>query len=161
MRSPTMAVFGLAVMLWSAMAIGCPKATAYHDAVVAEHDFKLGVASFQQAEIKEFQASRIDAATHQKLEHGVEQVGIAAQVLVSSLQSGASNTTIQQNFATVGMALNSLVTDGVAGIKDPNTVALLTAIIKTAQDILSNVGSLLSVPVTAPVGTKTVSTGGN
>jgi hypothetical protein len=152
-------VFAMAVVL-----TGCPSNTAYHSAVVAEHDFATGVQAFQQAEIKEFQAGRIDGATHQKLERGVEQVGIAAQVLVTSLQNTASNTTVKQNFDTVATALSSLVTDGVAGIKDPTTVTLLTTLIKAAQDILSNVASILSVPaptpIPVPVATKTV-TGGN
>jgi hypothetical protein len=153
----------IAVLAVAVLLTGCPKATAYHDAVTAEHDFKSGVQAFQQAEIKEFQAGRIDGATHHKLEQGVEQVGIVAQVLVSSLQSGASNTTVQQNFNTVAAALNSLVTDGVVGIKDPTTVTLLTTLIKAAQDILANVASILSVPAPTPipVPAATVPTGGN
>jgi hypothetical protein len=138
------------VLLLTVALSGCPK-SAYHDAVIAEHDFKLGVAAFQQAEMQEFQAGRIDATEHQKLESGVEQVGKAAQVLVASLQGGATNTTVQQNFNTVGTALTDLLNSGVLGIKNPTSQALFSTIIKTAQAILANVGSLLSTPTTTTV----------
>jgi hypothetical protein len=141
----------IATLVFAVVLIGCPAKGPYHDAVVAEHDFKTGVASFQQAEIKEFQAGRIDAATHQKLESGIEKVGLAGQTLVTALQSGAANATVQADFTTVSAALLDLLNNGVLGIKDPTSQALLKTIVQTAQAILSNVGSLLSVPVTAPV----------
>ncbi len=139
---------------------GCPSST-YHSAVVAEHDFETGVKSFQQAEMQEFQAGRIDPIEHQKLEVGIEKVGLAGQALVTALQSGAANTMVQQDFTTVSNALLDLLNSGVLGIKNPTSQALLKTIVQTAQAILSNVGSLLSVPLTAPVASKTVSTGGN
>ncbi len=143
-------VLALAVTVWCA---GCPK-NAYHDAVVAEHDFKLGVQSFQQAEIQEFQSGRIDATEHQKIEGGVAQVGTAAQTLVASLQQGAANTTVQQNFATVSAALTALLNEGVLGIKNVTSQALLRTIIQTAQAILANVGTLLAQPTTTTTGGK-------
>lgn len=127
---------------------GCPK-TAYHDAVVAEHDFKLGVQSFQQAELAEFQAGRISQAEHQTLENGIAQVGTAAQTLVTALQGGVVNTTVQQDFATVSTAITTLLNDGVLGLKNPTSQALLKTILQTAQAILANVGTLLSQPATA------------
>ncbi len=137
----------LPVLLLALALSGCPKG-AYHDAVVAEHDFKLGVSSFQQAEMQEFTAGRIDAAEHQKLEAGIEKVGLASQTLVASLQGGVANTTVQQNFATVGVALNSLLDDGVLGVENANSVTLLKTLIQTVQAILANVGTLLSQPTT-------------
>lgn len=134
----------------AAFCAGCPKG-AYHDAVVAEHDFKLGVAAFQQAEIQEFQAGRIELVEHQKLEGEVERIGQAAQVLVSSLQSGASNTTIQANFSTVSAALTSLIDNGVLGIKNTQSQQLLKTLLQTVQAILANVGTLLAQPATTTV----------
>jgi hypothetical protein len=142
-------VLCIGVFLWCA-APGCNK-SAYHDAVVAEHDFKSGVAAFQQAEMIEFQNGRIDAAEHQRLEGGIERIGNAAVVLVASLQSGAANTTVQQNFATVSGAVTDLMNSGVLGIKNPTSQALLKTSLQTAQAILANVSSLLAAPTTTTV----------
>jgi len=140
-----------AVLALSAvMMVGCPS-SKYHDAVIAEHDFKLAVASFQQAEIQEHTAGRIDDAEHQKIEAAIEKVGNAGQTLVTSLQGGVANTTVQQNFATVGVALNNLLDTGVLGIKNANSQALLKTLIQTIKAILDNVGSLLAAPTTSTV----------
>lgn len=132
---------------------GCPS-TAYHSAVVAEHDFKTSVQAFQQAEMVEFQAGRIDATEHQKIEGGVERVGLAAQTLVSSLQQGAANTTVQQNFSTLSQAVTDLLNNGVLGIKNPQSQALVKAVLQTAQAILANVSTLLAQPTTTTTGVK-------
>ena len=129
---------------------GCPKGT-YYDAVVAEHQFKTGVASFQKAEMIEFQNGRIDAAEHQKIEGGIEKMGLAAQVLVKSLQSGATNTTTQQNFATVEAAANDLLDSGVLGVKNSQSQQLLKVALQTGLDILTNVGQMLAAPTTTTV----------
>jgi hypothetical protein len=131
---------------------GCPKGT-YHDAVIAEHDFKLGVQSFQQAELVEFHNGRIDAAEHRKLEEGIEKIALAGQTLTTSLQSGANNTTVQQNFATLSAAITDLTDNGVLGIKNPNSQLLLKTILQAAQAILANVQSLLNTsPIPATKG---------
>ena len=141
----------LAVVLIMALALsGCP-GTAYHKAVVAEHDFTTALKSFQQAEMVEAQSGRIDAIEHQKLEAGVETVANAAQVLVASLQSGAANATIEQNFATVSQALNDLMAAGI-GIKNPTSQALVKASLQTAQAILANVSTLLHTQTVATTG---------
>lgn len=141
----------IAIVLALALALsGCPKG-AYHSAVVAEHDFTTGLKSFQQAEMIESQNGRIDAAEHQKLEAGIEKAAMAAQILVTSLQSGAANSTVQQNFATVGAALNDLLDNGVLGVKNDQSKLLLKTLIQTVQAILSNVGSLLTQPAATGV----------
>lgn len=126
---------------------GCPS-TQYHKAVVAEHDFKLAVQSFQQAEIVEFQSGRIDQDEHQRLEAAVEKVAHAGQTLTTSLQAGAMNTTVLQNFQTLSDALTDLQNSGVLGIKNPQSQQLLKVTVQTAQAILSNVATLLSAPTT-------------
>jgi hypothetical protein len=150
----------LLLLLASSAAVfiaGCPQ-SQYHSAVIAEHDFKLAVQSFQQAETVEFQSGRIAADEHQKLEAGIEKVALAGQTLTTSLQAGAANTTVQQNFATVSTALTDLLNSGVLGIKNPTSQQVLKVSIQTAQAILSNVSSLLSVPTTTTLPAKT---GGN
>jgi len=136
-RSIAVAVLALALV-----AGGCPK-SAYHSAVVAEHQFTTVLKSFQQAELVEHQNGRIDDAEHKVLEAGIEKVATAAQVLVTSLQAGAANTTVQQNFATVSQAVNDLMAQGIA-VKNPTSQALVKAVLQSAQAILTNVQQLLS-----------------
>lgn len=144
----------ICVLFLAVFSAGCPS-SAYHSAVIAEHDFKLAVQSFQQAEMVEFQAGRIGQDEHQKLEAGIEKVALAGQTLTTSLQAGAANTTVQQNFATLSTALTDLFNSGVLGIKNDNSKAILKAVIQAAQAILSNVSSLLSAPTsTTLTGTK-------
>lgn len=133
---------------------GCPKGGAYHDAVVAEHSFTTALGSFQKAETTEFQSGRIDTAEHQKIEAGIETTGKAAQVLVKSLQSGAANTTIQQNFSTLTGAIADLLNNGVLGIKNAQSQATLKAALLVAQDVLQNVTSLINQAAPAAGGTK-------
>lgn len=135
--------YSVAVLCLALTLAGCPQST-FHAATVAEHDFAVSVQSFQQAEMQEFQAGRIDAAEHQKLEAGIEKVGLAGQTLVTSLQAGAANTSVQQNFGTLSQAVNDLLSNGVIPVKNAQSQALIKAVLQTAQAILSNVSTLLA-----------------
>lgn len=142
-RRLTLTLF-LSVVMISSYGIGCPKG-AYHDAVVAEHQFKSVTQAFQQAEIKEAGNGRIDPAEHKAIEQGIEQVGLTAQVLVTSLQNGASNATVKDNFATVSAALTDLLNNGVLHLKNQTSKDILTTSIAAVRAILDNVGQLLSM----------------
>lgn len=150
-RQAKMAALCSTFILISLFSSGCPS-SSYHRAVVAEHDFKLAVQSFQQAEMTEYQSGRIDAVTHKQLEAGIEKVALAGQTLTTSLQQGANNTTVSQNFSSVSSALTDLMNNGVLGIKNDNSKRLLTVTIQTAQAILQNVQSLLALPSTTTLG---------
>ncbi len=156
-RSKPKIILSLFFILLSFSLAGCP-ASSYHSAVVAEHDFKLAVQSFQQAEIIEFNSGRIGQAEHQKLEAGIEKVATAGQTLTTSLQSGAANATVQQNFTSLSTALTDLMNSGVLGIKNAQSQQLLKVTVQTAQAILSNVAMLLNSPTTT---TLPAPTGGN
>jgi len=139
------AVLALAVCL-----SGCP-ANSYHTAVVAEHDFTTALQSFQQAEIAEAASGRIAPAEHQRIEAAVGQIASSAQVLVTALQSSATNTTVQADFTTISNALNSLMVDGVFNVKNAQSQALLTTLVKSIQAILQNIGSVLSIQTSTPI----------
>jgi len=131
---------------------GCPKGTPYHDAVVAEHQFKTIVQSFQQAEVIEFQNGRISPAEHAQLEAGVAKVAQAGIVLTTAMQQGALNSDVNTDISALSAALTSLLNDGVLGVKNPQSVAALSAIVKTAQAIVQNVLLIVqgnSVPANA------------
>lgn len=142
---PVLAV-GMAMCV---VAAGCPKG-AYHDSVVAEHSFTTALKSFQDAEKAESQNGRIDAAEHRTLEAGIGKIGASAQVLVASLQSGAANTTVQQNFQTVIDAIGDLMNNGVLGIKNANSQALLKGSLAVVQDVLKNAATLAAGGTATP-----------
>lgn len=125
---------------------GCPKGTPYHDAVVAEHDFKTTVQAFQTAELAEFNAGNISATEHAALEGGILKVALAGQTLTTALQSGAVNSSVLGDFATLAAALGSLNTDGVLGIKNATSKAEFSTFITTLQGIVTNVGIFLNAP---------------
>lgn len=136
-------LIALTMTITTVSAFSCNK-SAYHDAVVAEHQFKTVTMAFQKAEIKEANNGRIDPAEHKAIEQGVEQVGLAAQVLVTALQNGADNATVQAHFATVSAALTDLLNNGVLHVKNETSKAILTTSIAAVRAILDNVGQLLS-----------------
>jgi Skp family chaperone for outer membrane proteins len=142
----------LAVLVLAVSLAGCPS-TAYHSAVVAEHDFTSSLQAFQQAELAEHTNGRIDPAEHVRIEGAVEKIANAAQVLVAALQSGANNITIQQDFTSIENALNALMVDGVFNVKNPQSQNLLAALTKSIQAILQNIASYLSVQTTTPITT--------
>lgn len=140
----------LAVPLLAVCLAGCPKG-AYHDAIVAEHQFTTVLQGFQQAELAEHTGGRIDQQEHQRIEAAVEKIALAEQVLVQALQSGANNITVQQDFTTAANALNALMVDGVFNVKNTNSQNLLAVSVKSLQDLLKNVGSLLSMQTVTPI----------
>lgn len=137
----TLAVLTLAVV--PLLLAGCPKGTPYHEAVVAEHDFKTLVQSFQTAEMKEFQAGRISAAEHAQLEAGITKVALAGAVLVAALQKGALNSDVSSDIDNAAAAITSLLNDGVLQVKNPTSQAALKALVTTLSDILQNVAVLV------------------
>lgn len=139
------AVIALAVCL-----AGCPK-SAYHSAVVGEHDFTTALQSFQQAELAEYTSGRIAQDEHQRIEGAVAQIATGTQVLVTALQSGATNVTVQQDFTTISNSLNALMVNGVFSVKNPQSQNLLAVLVKSIQAILQNVGSILSVQTVTPI----------
>jgi len=129
---------------------GCPKG-AYHGAVVAEHAFTSGLGAFQKAEIAEYQNGRISVEEHHKIEAGIEKIGTSGIILVNAMQSGAANPTISADLQLLIDSTTALMNDGVLGVKNPNSQAILKASLQTAQAVLSNVQTELNTatPVAA------------
>ncbi len=138
------------IVLLSALILplsGCPS-SAYHNAVVAEHDAKSVVQAFQQAVIIEHTAGRISDAENANIETHILQVATAGQTLTTALQQGASQTTVLADLQVLVDAVNSLNTGGVLGIKNAQSQAALTAALNAIKAVLANVQTLLSAPTT-------------
>lgn len=121
---------------------GCAARGPYHAAVIVEHDASSVVKAFQQAEMAEFQAGRISAAEHQKLEAGIEKVALAGVALNNALQAGVP-ASVTGSLATFTQAVSDLNASGVLGVKNQQSQAVLTTSINTLNAIIANLkGSL-------------------
>lgn len=111
---------------------------SYHNLVLMEHDFDSGVKALQAAEANEFQAGNLDSATHEEIESVVLQVAEGGQQVATLLKQNASKQSIVAEASIIGNSLNSLLQQGVVGIKNPTTKQNLTIIIQSLQAILAN-----------------------
>jgi hypothetical protein len=130
---------------------GCPS-SAYHGAVVAEHDFTTALDGFHTGELAEYQAGNISPAEHTVIDQKVTTVAKAAQALVTALQSGAANATALADVNTAITALQDLQASGVSPIKNQNSAKTLNLVLNTASAILQNVETLIQSGQLAPVG---------
>ena len=118
-------------------------ASQIHKATVAEHDFKVAIQGFQNAEIAEFQAGHVDAATHQAIQQYVIQVSQAGAALTTLIQQSNTAGALQQ-VTNVDAAIQTLLTDGVLHIKNPTTQATLQIALEAVQAIVTNIQTALS-----------------
>jgi hypothetical protein len=123
--------------------LGAGGCRAYHDAVVAEHDFTTALDGFHTGELAEFQAGNISPAEHAVIEQKVAVVARATQGLVTALQSGAANATALADVNTAITALQDLQASGISPIKNANSAKTLTLVLTSAQAILQNVSTLI------------------
>jgi hypothetical protein len=130
MRKRALPAIALVVLL----AAGC----TYHNLVLMEHDFEASVKALQAAETNEFTAGNIDAATHQQIEGIVLQIAQGGQQVATLLQQNASKQSILAEVTIISNSLNTLLQQGVLGIKNPTTKQNLTIIIQSLQAILAN-----------------------
>jgi hypothetical protein len=137
MKRRALSVIAFAVLFLA----GC----TYHNLVLMEHDFEASVKALQAAETNEFTAGNIDAATHQQIEGIVLQIGQGGQQVATLLQQNASKQSILAQVTLIGNSLNTLLQQGVLGIKNPTTKQNLTVIIQSLQAILANFQTALGV----------------
>ena len=143
-----------AMLVATLLLYGCPKGSAYHDAVIVEHQAKSVVQAFQQAEIIEFNAGRIGADEHRAIEAQVEKLAIAGQALTTALQSSATQTTVLGDLQVLTQAVGDLGNTGVLGIKNEQSKAALTAAVNAIKAVLQNLQVILSAPTTETTGGK-------
>lgn len=127
-------LLAVATVIFSA---GC-NGTAYHKAVVAEHDFKSAVKAFEDAEVGEFEAGNVSIEDHTAIQKGVVDVANAGQQLTVLLQENASRQTVAQQLSNVDSLLQNLLSSGVAHVKNDKTRGDLELALQAIQDIITN-----------------------
>lgn len=114
-----------------------------HKATLAEHDFKVAIQGFQNAELAEFQAGHVDPATHREIAEYVTQVAQAGVQLTTLIQqSNTAGALAQVN--NVNVAIQTLLNQGVLHISNATTKASLQVALEAVQAIITNIQMALS-----------------
>lgn len=122
----------------------------YHNLVTIEHDYKSAVQALQMAEQNEFNAGSVDPATHQQIQGIILKLAEGGQAVASLLQSNASKQSIAQQVSNISAMLQTLLANGVVGVKNPTTQANLKIMIQAVMDIVNNFATALGAPLPAP-----------
>lgn len=152
-RKASLGLLVCTVALWS-MAFSCNQ----HNLILMEHDFKSSVAALQQAEVNEFQAGNVDAATHQQIQTIVLQLAQGGQQIAVLLQQNATKQTVLSEVNLINQSLQDLLANGVLHVKNPTTQANLRIMLQAIQDIVNNFSTALG---SAPQTMATVTGGAN
>lgn len=133
MKKLTLAIFLLPIMFCT-MAFSCSK----HQVVVAEHDFKTGIQAAQNIELNEFKAGNIPQPFHVEFETQIGKVAQVGEQVTKDLAAGAPNATIVSELSTIAGSLQTLVSDGALGIKNPTTQTNVNTALQAAIDLVQN-----------------------
>lgn len=125
------------LLLVALFASGCPK-NSYHTLVVIEHDYDTSVKGLQNTTAAEFAAGTIDAGTNQTIEALVVKLGQGGQTINTLLQQNASKQTISAQVTNISQALQSAITSGLSGIKDPTKKQEFTILLQSVADVVAN-----------------------
>ncbi len=137
-RSHPRIILLLFFILLSFTFTGCAARGPYHAAVVINHDAVTITKAFQSAELAEFQAGRISLAEHQALEAGIEKVALGGQAVTMALQAGATQATVLGDVGVLVQAVSDLAANGVAGVKNPQSLAVLNTALNALKALIAN-----------------------
>jgi len=146
----------LAVVMLLSMA-ACNASTA-QKLSQASDVFSKALLTFQQGEQLAVQAGKISAAEDVKIQSALVKVGTAGLALNAGIRANESAPNVSAQLNAVIDAVNTLIQDGVLGIKDANTKQELSLALTGAEAaiavIASVVGSKSPAAVHAGVSTK-------
>ena len=115
-------------------AFACSK----HQAVIAEHDFKVGVQAAQNIEINEYKAGNIPQAFHVQFEQTILKVSQVGEQVSKDLAAGVSNATIATELTSIAASLQQLISEGAVGIKNPTTQTNVNTALQAAVALVQN-----------------------
>jgi hypothetical protein len=122
-----------------------------HKVTVSQHNFLQVVSAFQDAEINEYNKGFVPRDVHLKIQTIIEKVGLGGKDLDNALIANADAATLNAKITAIYNLLDQISTDGLTGIKNPDTKSIL--------DIaLNSIKGLLDVALTqvATTGTTTI-----
>jgi len=122
---------------------GCPKGSVTHKVTVAQHNFRFAVQAFQDAEISEFQKGFVPQDLHVKMQDAIGKVALAGIDLDNALAAGSPPATLKVKLDAIYSLLDSLLNDGILGVKNPSTKATLEIALDSIKAIID--GALIQV----------------
>ena len=134
----------LAVVALALALTGCPQGTTVHKVTVIQHEFKATVQGFQDVDLAEFQAEAYDLALHARIEEGIQKVAQGGADLDTALAAGASNATIKVKLDAIYGFLDSILNDGVSGVKNVATKGKLEVALEGIKAIVANAEVLVT-----------------
>lgn len=114
------------------------KGSAVHKVTAAQHNFRFAVQAFQDAEVAEHDKGFVPNDLHIAMQEGIQKVALGGKDLDNALAAGADSKTIKGKLDAIYTFLDSINTDGVAGIKNPNTKAVLEIALDGVKAIIDN-----------------------
>ena len=134
MRRSTVGLFAVAAFI-ACSAFSC---NVNHQAVVAEHDFKIAVQAAQAIEENEFKAGNVAPDFHHQYQLTILHVAQIGEQVAKDLAAKAPNATILAEVSTIVSSVQSLVADGAVGIKNPTTQNNVNLALNAVIDLLKN-----------------------
>jgi len=107
-----------------------------HKVTVAQHNLLTVVTAFEDAEIAEYNSGFVPANVHLKIQQIIKEVALASKDLDSTLVENASAPTIKTKIDVIYRLLDQLQTDGLTGIKNEKTKAVLELALNQIKTIL-------------------------
>ncbi len=135
---------------------GCPPGTAQKLAQASDM-FSKGLLTFQRGEQLAVQQGRISAAEDIRIQGALVRVGTAGLALNTAIRANKSALNVSTELNNVIDAVNSLIQDGVLGIKDANTKQELSLALTGAEAAIAVIASVVGSksPAATAAGTTT------
>lgn len=131
----------LALLLVSSVSVvGClkSKGTMTHRVTAAQHSFQGVVLGFQDAEIAESDKGFVPVEYHVKIQVGIQKVALAGRDLDNYLVSNSDATTVKAKLDEIYNLLDAIQKDGLSGVKNPTSKALLEVALDGVKAIVDN-----------------------
>jgi hypothetical protein len=135
------------VLLFAASFTGCAamkSGSVTHKVTASQHSFKDVVKGFQDAEIAEHDKGSVPDVLHIQMQTGIQKVAMAGVDLDTALAANADSATLKAKLDNIYTLLDSISSQGLTGIKNPNTQAILEIALNQVKTLVDT--ALTQVP---------------
>jgi hypothetical protein len=124
------------VALWASGCAAMNSGTLTHKVTASQHTFKSAVQGFQDAEIAEHDKGFVPNDLHVQMQNVIQKVAMAGVDLDGALAANATSATIKAKLDNIYVLLDTLSTQGIFGIKNANSKAILEIALNQVKTIL-------------------------
>lgn len=117
-------------------ATGCPKGGVIHKVTVAQHNFRITVGAFQDAEISEHDKGFVPNDLHISIQTEIQQISQGGVVLDEALATGADIATIKAKLDAINKIIGLMNAD-LLHIKNPDSKAALEIALTAVQAVIT------------------------